>query len=152
MKYSLQQISDRLEIEDLLVEYSDAVDTLELDRLDNVFTPDAFIDYSPLGGAMGTYTEVKQFLKNALPAFKNTQHMISNFRIQLDGDRASGKVMCFNPMELDMGDGSRNNIFFVGLWYIDEYIRSADGWKISSRREEKSYDYNTPEFIQFSSF
>ena len=46
MPLSLQQISDRIEIHDLLVRYSHAIDTRNFDALDQVFTPDAFIDYS----------------------------------------------------------------------------------------------------------
>ncbi|MGR7003390.1 nuclear transport factor 2 family protein [Yinghuangia aomiensis] len=38
---SLQEISDRLEIQDLMVRYSHAVDTQQWDVLDTVFTPDA---------------------------------------------------------------------------------------------------------------
>ncbi len=149
MKYSLQQISDRLEIEDLITEYADAIDTIELDRLDQVFSEDAFIDYSAMGGAVGKYPEVKAFLAKAMPAFKNTQHMIANYKITLDGDSATGKIMCFNPMELNMGDKSCP-VFFLGLWYIDEYFRTAAGWRISKRSEIKSYDFNTPDFMKLS--
>ena len=149
MKYTIEQISDRLEIEDLITDYADAIDTLDIDRLDMIFTPDAFIDYSAMGGAVGPYPEVKAFLKEALPVFANTQHMISNFQIKLDGDRATGKIMCFNPMELNMGDDQQNAIFFLGLWYIDEYVKTEDGWRIARRSEEKSYDFNTPDFMSF---
>jgi ketosteroid isomerase-like protein len=148
MKYTLEQISDRLEIEDLITNYADAIDTQNIDRLDDIFTEDAFIDYSPMGGAVGSYPEVKAFLKDALPAFKNTQHLIANYQIKLDGDRATGKIMCFNPMQLDLGD-EKSEVFFLGLWYLDEYIKTAEGWRIAKRSEQKSYDYNTPEFLNF---
>ena len=41
---SLAEISDRLEIQQLLVDYSTAIDTRRFDDLDRVFTPDAYID------------------------------------------------------------------------------------------------------------
>ena len=41
---SLDEISDRLEIQQLLVAYSTAIDTRRFDDLDRVFTPDAYID------------------------------------------------------------------------------------------------------------
>ncbi len=157
MKYSLQQLSDRMEIEDLLVEYADAIDNQEIDRLDEVFTPDAQIDYSAFGGVVGGYPEARLFLQEAMPAFKTTQHMISNYRIHLNGDRATGKIMCFNPMELDLESKMEPDIekqlkplFFLGLWYLDEYQRTDKGWRISKREEVKAYDYNTPDFIRFS--
>ena len=42
---SLEEISDRLEIQQLLVAYSTAIDTRQFDDLAQVFTPDAYIDY-----------------------------------------------------------------------------------------------------------
>lgn len=43
---SLQEISDRLEIQQLLVDYSSAIDQKNFDGLDAVFTADAHIGYS----------------------------------------------------------------------------------------------------------
>ncbi len=147
--YSPRSILSIIQIGDLITDYADAIDTLDIDRLDTLFTPDAYIDYSAMGGAVGSYSVVKAFLKEALPVFANTQHMISNFQIKLDGDKATGKIMCFNPMELNMGEDQQNAIFFLGLWYIDEYVKTDDGWRIAKRSEEKSYDFNTPDFMSF---
>jgi SnoaL-like domain len=41
---SLEEISDRLEIEQLLVDYSTATDSHRFDDPDALFTPDAYID------------------------------------------------------------------------------------------------------------
>ena len=143
MTLSLQEMSDRFEIQDLIVDYADAIDNCDIDRLDTIFTPDAFIDYSAMGGEVGELDKIKPFLKAALPIFKNTQHMISNYHIKVDGDKATGKIMCFNPMQLD--DAAHDHpVMFLGLWYIDEYTRTADGWRISRREEQKSYEFNTP--------
>ena len=38
---SLEEISDRLEIEQLLVDYASAIDQRSFDDLDRIFTPDA---------------------------------------------------------------------------------------------------------------
>ena len=147
MKYSLEQISDRFEIEDLIAEYADAVDQKEFDRLDDVFTSDAFVDYSAFGGPAGSFSQAKSFLAESLPLFKNTQHLLANYQIKLEGARATGKIMCLNPMKMDR----ESQTFFLGLWYIDEYIKTQDGWRIAKRSEVRSWDYNTPDFIQFES-
>jgi hypothetical protein len=42
---SLEKISDRLEIQQLLVAYSTAIDQRRFDDLDKVFTQDAYIDF-----------------------------------------------------------------------------------------------------------
>ena len=51
---NLQQISDRLEIQDLFARYSFAIDERDWEALDGIFTADARIDYSETGGAAGT--------------------------------------------------------------------------------------------------
>ena len=142
MTLSIQEISDRFEIQDLIAEYCDVIDKGDFDRLTEVFTEDAYIDYSAMGGAKGNLNEITQFLKNVMPMFINYQHMISNYQIKIDGDSATGRIMCFNPMEI-----SGNPVFFLGLWYVDEYKRTPDGWRISRRSEEKSYQFNAPEGV-----
>jgi hypothetical protein len=66
---SLREISDRLELEDLMVRYSHAVDTRQWDLLDEIFTPDAVIDYTAMGGARGGLAEIKEFLAAVTPRF-----------------------------------------------------------------------------------
>jgi len=79
---SLEEISDRLEIQQLLVDYSTAIDQRRFDDLDNVFTPDAYIDYRALGGIDGRYPEVKQWLSQVLPNFPVYTHMLGNFSVR----------------------------------------------------------------------
>ena len=47
---SIEEISDRLEIQQLLIAYSTAIDSRRFDDLDQVFTTDAYIDYRAMGG------------------------------------------------------------------------------------------------------
>ncbi|MFD0364802.1 nuclear transport factor 2 family protein [Nocardia sp. GCM10030253] len=140
---SLQEISDRLEIQDLMVRYSHAVDTKQWDLLDDVFTTDAHIDYSAMGGAVGDLASTKAFLAQVLPNFPAFQHLISNSSITIDGDTATGRTMCHNPMLVANGDGQQS-IMFCGLWYLDTFARIDGRWRIKARVEEKSYMYLAP--------
>ena len=141
---SLEEISDRLEIQDLMVAYSHAIDFKNFDELDDVFTPDAFIDYTVFGGPKGPYPEVKQFLKDQMPMFSSYYHMISTSKIELHGDTATGVTVCHNPMVLSGKDGAET-VFVCGLWYHDKFVRIADGWRIKERIEEKTYVKDMPE-------
>ena len=98
---------------------------------------------------MGGLAETIDFLKSALTeeVFPAHQHLNANIQVKLDGDRASGRVMCFNPQELVLPDGKRQ-LFMLGLWYVDNYARTAAGWRIQKRVEEKSWVFNTPEFME----
>ena len=132
---SLAEISDRLEIQQLLVDYSTAIDNRRFDDLDRVFTPDAHIDYTELGGIAGTYPDVKAWLAEVLPKFPAYFHMLGNFDIRIDGDAASSRTILFNPMQLS--DDS-DQVMFCGLWYDDKFIRTAEGWRMTRRVETKS--------------
>jgi len=78
------EISDRLEIQQLIVDYSTAIDTRHFDDLDAVFTQDAYIDYTALGGIEGRYPEVKAWLAEVLPNFPMYAHMLGNFSVRID--------------------------------------------------------------------
>jgi hypothetical protein len=143
---SLAEISDRLEIQQLLIDYSSAIDRRQFDDLDRVFTPDAYIDYRAMGGIDGQFPEVKDWLAKVLPTFPAYAHMLGNFDPRITGDTASSRTLCFNPMVLP-GDAQAGSsapptaqILFCGLWYEDEFVRTADGWRMSRRVESKCFD------------
>jgi hypothetical protein len=143
---TLQQISDRIEIQDVLVRYSHCIDTRDWDGLDDVFTPDAFIDYSALGGSKGTLKETKEFLARAMVMFKSFQHMISNLVVEIDGDQATARSICHNPMVMDRE--GKEHVFICGLWYVDKLVRTDAGWRIAERVEERCYVENQPEDLR----
>lgn len=130
---SLAEISDRLEIQQLLIDYSTAIDNRRFDDLDRVFTPDAHIDYTAMGGIAGPFGEVKDWLAGVMPNFPAYYHMLGNVDVRVDGDTATSRSICFNPMKL----GDDGQIMFCGLWYDDEFIRTADGWRMTRRVETK---------------
>jgi hypothetical protein len=143
---SLEEISDRLEIQQLLIDYSTAIDRRRFDDLDRVFTPDAHIDYSAFGGIVGTYPEVKAWLAQILPNFPVYAHMLGNMDIRIDGDTASSRTICFNPMVLPQAaepatsNSGEKQVMFCGLWYVDEFVRTPEGWRMTRRVEEKCFD------------
>jgi len=136
----LEEISDRIEIQDLMVEYCYAIDNRDWDALDDVFTADAIIDYSEMVGVKGTLAEIKQFLATSMSVVTACQHIISTSRIRIEGDRAYGRTICTNPMVLQP-DG---HVMLLGLWYRDEFRRTEKGWRISARYEENCWRYNVP--------
>lgn len=140
----LQEISDRLELMDLMVRYSHAVDNRAWDDFDDIFTPEAIIDYTAFDGPRGTVAETKEYLASTLSGFPAFQHLISNPELRIAGDTATGRTMCFNPMGVARPEGETGEprIFFCGLWYLDRFVRTADGWRIAERFEEKSWTHN----------
>ena len=145
-----QEMSDRFEIQDLVFRYSQIIDDKDFDALrEEIFSADAHIDYSVFGGSKGGLEETIDFLKQAMTTevFPAHQHLNANIQIRIDGDSASGRVMCFNPQEIALGEGA-THLFMLGLWYVDKYRRTDQGWRITERVEEKSWVFNTPDFMQ----
>jgi len=140
---SQKEMSDRFEIQELLVAYCTAIDSKNWDGLDDIFTHDAHVDYSAAGGSKGDLKSTKAFLDKAMVKFPSYQHMLGLPQIKIDGDKADVRTICFNPMTVD-ADGNPH-IFFVGIWYVDEMVRTEAGWRIKTRREELGYFHNQPE-------
>ena len=143
MTMTLQEISDRMEIQDLLVAYTYAIDSRDWDALDDVFTPDAWIDYTVMGGPAGNLVDTKAFLADTMGMFRSFQHMVATSKVEIDGDVAHVKTICHNPMVMSLGE-EKVQVFTCGLWYVDEMVRTPQGWRITKRVEEKSYVHNMP--------
>lgn len=132
---SLQEISDRLEIQDVLARYSDAIDARTWDVLDELFTPDADIDYTCMGGIAGGLQEQKAFLAENVPHFPVSQHLAATSTFDIDGDQARVRTICFNPMVIT----DEKHILFCGLWYRDVFVRVDDQWRIRSRVQDRGW-------------
>ena len=141
---TLQSLADRLEIEGVLTRYAWAIDSGSFDGLDDVFTPDALVDYTSAGGIKGAYPEVKAWLASVLPHFPAYQHFVTNKDIVVDGDRATSRSAFYNPMGQAAKDGGVS-LFFVGGEYHDKLVRTDDGWRITERVEKTVWtDGNVP--------
>lgn len=127
----LRELSDRMEIADLITSYTRAVDTGEWDRLDAVFTPDAEIDYTASGGIRGAFPEVKAWLAEVLPRFVRRQHLIGQLEVVLGGDAATVTAYFANPM-VSVGEDGAERLFACGGLYHHRLVRTGAGWR--SRR------------------
>jgi hypothetical protein len=131
----VQLLVDRMDIDDLLTRYTVALDTRQWDLLSTVFTPDATIDYTSSQGIKGEFPEIAAWLQKALSAFTASQHLLGNRQITVDGDRGTGRTYFFNPNSL-IGVSGDTTMLFVGGYYLDSFLRTPDGWRITDRYEE----------------
>ena len=137
MGHDLQALSDRLDIQDLLHRYTQAVDTRDWGLYRSCFTADATIDYTASGGARGTLEEVTAWISETLSMFSMTQHFVTNTLLIVTGDQATGRSYFYNPMIL-AGDGPAQHLI-VGGYYNDLFRRDAHGWRIAERIEEMAF-------------
>ena len=144
--YTQDYVADRLQIQDLCNSYAVGVDRKEWEILRSCFTEDAMIDYTAMGGIRSNVDGIVDFLKTALVPFVGYQHFMLSQEIDIQGDKATGRVGFYNPMPIQTENGM---VFFIcGGWYIDDYVRTSDGWKIAARSQEMSFDSSKFPMVQ----
>ena len=148
MSLSIEQVSDRLEIQDILTRYCYAVDDRDWDRYRELFTPDAVIDDTVTGGIKSGVEEHIAYMKKALSKVLISQHAISTVLVELRDNAAGVRAHCSCPMVLDTGE-DKTHVMFQGLWYRNSLIRTRGGWKIQHLLEEGYWKHNAPVGFKF---
>ena len=112
---------------------------------ENVFTPDAFIDYTCFGGPAGDPKEIRAFLEMAMPNFSSFQHMIANTVLDfVDADHVKGRTICHNPDGHGPRRGQDPRVLLRPLVRPTRSCAPPTGWRIAKRVEEKCYTHNMP--------
>jgi len=148
MPLSLQDVTDRFEIQDLLARYCFAVDDRDWNAYRALFTPDAVIDDTVTGGVRSGVEEHVTYLKRALSKIPLSQHSISTQLLDIRKDEATARVTCLCPLVVDLGDG-KTQVFFMGVWYRNKLVRASSGWRLSELREEGVWSHNVPAGFKF---
>ena len=136
----VQDVADRLEIQEVLARYARGVDEHDWDLYRSVFTDDAHIDYTSAGFVAGPREEVVAALAEAFTAMPWSQHYITNVEIDLAGDEAHVRAMFYNPMLLPGMDEPSQ----CGGHYHHDFVRTSDGWKSRRLVEENRWFLNAP--------
>jgi ketosteroid isomerase-like protein len=125
-------LADIEEIKQLKARYAAACDdNYDAGVIADLFTEDAVWD----GGMMGfaeTRDGIRAFFENASNIVGFAVHGLSNPLIEVDGDRATGRWYLHQPMTLKGSD----QCFWFCAQYVDEYVRTADGWKFQNVKIE----------------
>jgi uncharacterized protein (TIGR02246 family) len=135
MMRDFQSIADRVEIEALRGEFTDAGMRRDYDRFASLFTPDAVwripaVDVE-LVGREEIRAGIERLQEDLWEYLLQSTHPGT---IRLDGDTASGRayVLSFGQMR----DGNSHLNYSV---YHDRYQRTPDGWKFTDRVDEVKY-------------
>jgi ketosteroid isomerase-like protein len=135
----LQAIADRVEIEALRGEFTDAVMMGDYDRLASLFTQDGAVRIPDINAEAVSREEIRagiERLQGLWDYFVQTTHPGT---IQLDGDTASGRA---HIAELGRFRDGRSELNCAV--YHDRYQRTGDGWKFTERVYEVRYLDTTP--------
>jgi ketosteroid isomerase-like protein len=141
--------ADHCELKDLVDAYATAIDERDRALLVSIFTPDAhlFVQEDGREEVLVAYdgSDELAHLMDLLDDYGPTMHLMSNHRIQVDGDRATGVVYCLAHHLSKQDDGSTRNLV-MAIRYFDRYTRpdSAGAWKIAERKIVRYWDELRP--------
>jgi ketosteroid isomerase-like protein/predicted enzyme related to lactoylglutathione lyase len=131
---ALQAIADRVEIEALRGEFTDAAMMRDYDRCASLFTPDGALRMPNVPAELAGREEIRAWGER-VPALVDylvqTTHPGS---VQIDGDTGSGRAYI---QELGRTRDGRSELNY-GI-YHDRYQRTGDGWKFAERVYEVRY-------------
>jgi ketosteroid isomerase-like protein len=134
-----QAIADRVEIEALRGEFTDAAMMRDRARLAALFTPDGVLRMPNIPAEMTGREEIRaagERLQDQWEFFVQNTHPGT---IQLDGDTATGRAYMHELARTRDGRQGQNHAI-----YHDRYRRTGDGWKFTERVYEVRYLDTSP--------
>ncbi|MFO1313681.1 MAG: nuclear transport factor 2 family protein [Burkholderiales bacterium] len=123
-------VDDRLAIDDLFVRYVCALDEGDVDALVDCFAEDGSLA-SPVAGVHKGHAAIRAFAQRFAryrASGAQLRHVISNLRIDVDGDRA--RARCYLVVFLTRNGETR--VIPPGQYDCD-LVRTGGGWRFQHR-------------------
>jgi hypothetical protein len=128
-------IRDELELRRLVEAYGIAVDDLDPDAVAALFVPGGALLVYERGSDELRYSYrdagFKQLTDDLAQAYLQLFHLVANFVVTIDGDRATGTTYCLASHLRD--DGRGPHVVWMPVRYNDRFRRTEDGWRFEER-------------------
>ncbi|MFI7388136.1 nuclear transport factor 2 family protein [Streptomyces sp. NPDC049813] len=135
----LRDVVDRIEIDALCGEVTDAVTMRDFDRVASLFTPDGTMRWPHIGKEFVGRDEIRAGIEWGQGLWEFFVQHVHPGVVRLDGDEAAGRTYVQEFGRLHSGDSHLNYAM-----YHDRYRRTPDGWKFRERVYEVRYLDSTP--------
>ena len=132
-------LADRIEIEALRGDYTDAAMMRDYDRFASLFTEDCVLRIPEGNVELAGRKEIRAGIERLQGFWEFFVQTIHPGTIVLDGDAASGRVYVAELGRLRDGSSHRNYAI-----YHDRYWRTPDGWRFAERVYEMRYVDTAP--------
>ena len=126
------EVLDHLAIREVLAKYMLAMRTHDVDLMDDVFTADAVIDYTAIGGSRAPWSETKRWL-HAMTDVELFMLYVGDVYPTFDaGADAADVESTWHGVFVASAGATPLTIFGT---YTDRFVRTPDGWRISERTD-----------------
>jgi hypothetical protein len=124
--------SDHTEIREVLARYMRAMRLHDVDLMDGVFTEDAVIDYTAIGGSKTSWAETKDWLRGMIAVEHFILFVGDVYPTFADDARSAAVESTWHGVFVATPDTPPLLIFGT---YDDDFVRTADGWRIRARTD-----------------
>jgi hypothetical protein len=135
---------DRLEIAEVLARCARAHDTGDASQYALVFAPEAVLDLGEYGAFNGL-EDVTKFLGGALVDFSYVQHRLSTSHV-IPSETGARAETYFSARHQRAGVPG-GDTFVLGGMYLDDFVRTASGWRILHRTVQPGWSEGNPSVI-----
>lgn len=126
----MNDAADRAAIREVLAWYMRAMRLGDVDLMDVVFTADAIIDYTAIGGSVASWPDTKPWLRGMIDV-ELFMLFVGDVYPVFAADRQTAEVeSTWHGVFVAASDAAPLIIFGT---YADRFVRTADGWRISER-------------------
>lgn len=130
-----QLVDDRSEICERIARLAQAQDGRDWGAVATSFVTDA--TYVHPGGRLEGVDQIVDRTRNALQVLDASQHLIGTITVTVDGDAATSRAY-FQGQHVRAGTPG-GDIYTIAGTYADTWVRTPDGWRISSRTQTYSW-------------
>jgi hypothetical protein len=123
---------DREKIRDCVARLARGEDRRDAALIKRCFWPDSEFDYAMY---KGSFDEYLAWVVPGAEAITNTQHIIAQTVIELDGDtgRAESHVVSYHRVDMGEGAGGGERDTCIGGRYLDRMEKRGGEWRIAHR-------------------
>jgi SnoaL-like domain len=146
----LRTLMDRAAIGELMQRYGMSIDTRDWSALRSCFADEIEIDNSDTSfGRSGPPLRISgdkwlHQIRRIVSKFAVTQHMISPYRIEIEGDRA----VCLSYLQarhFPPNCADPQMVWAIGGYYTNQMVRTPGGWKIAVWKLTLTWQENPPD-------
>ena len=130
MEAELRALLDREAIRNCIVALARGEDRRDADLITSCFWPDSQFDYAMY---KGSFPEYLAWVVPGADAITNTQHVLGQTHIVLDGDGAKAETHVISYHRVDMGEGVGERDTCIGGRYLDVMEKRDGAWGIAHR-------------------
>ena len=124
----LNALLDRERIRDALVRLARGEDRRDAALISGAYWPDARVDHGVFQGDFRAYLA---WVVPGAEAITNTQHVLGQTFIEIDGASARAETQVISYHRVDMGTEERDTC--IGGRYLDVLAKRGDEWRIANR-------------------